>query len=403
MIKILPINKKPSMRTYTHHAFLHSIISSDDKVEKNEQSITEFSVVDYELREWKCEKRNIRYERVDNNFVVWGNKWNTDMDVVFWRPCRNLDSIEIEIHKQLYSNVWSGISIFITKKNTDMINNIVCTDVRVGSFSKDGVYFVLANQSHKVLKRNWLNNRIKLIREDQSVYMLFQETEEVSRIDLVESLDSEEYVIGFAATFGCNSFYEWKFSNYINVAINFNRPVIMDFIWNTNKNWSPHSSDYFIDYQCEDRDSVNLFGYSELDFVKQMIQAGRYIEVEINNNLNVGISDEEGPVFHQNLIYGFDDEKACLYLLYVKYGQIVTNQLAYEEFESERNQQYNRKYYVYRYNPGYEGWNLSVSHILQLFEEFSSSINISNYFSGQEEFFCGIIVIGNFYQKRESM
>lgn len=70
------------------------------------------------------------------------------------------------------------------------------------------------------------------------------------------------------------------FSNYINIEADFNRPIAMDFICNANKNRTPNSSDYFMDYQCEDMDDLRAFDYSELDFVKQMIQVGRYVEVE---------------------------------------------------------------------------------------------------------------------------
>lgn len=61
------------------------------------------------------------------------------------------------------------------------------------------------------------------------------------------------------------------------------------------------------------------------------------------------------------------------------FGRIVVSCLSYDDFESSRNRLSDRKYYVYKYNPGYEGYPLNLIRVLQLFQEFRTSVNISSY------------------------
>ncbi len=367
------------MRTYTYHGYFQSVISSSEKVLFDDGPVAEFVVTDYDLYKWSYESKKARYEKEKDRFLIFGNKWNIDVDVTFWRPCMEDDSIEINVQRQLYSNIWGSVELYLTKKKTDMLDTIN-HDIRVGNFSKDGFFYMLLGEDYNVINKSGQFDSIRVVRNNSRVYMEYKEGEAVKRIELVDSLEPGEYMIGFAATFGCNSFYEWTFSNYINVVSDYDCDVPIDYLCNTYKNWTPHSSDYFMDYQCESLDEIEMLGYSELDFVKRMIQMGRYVEVEINDNLNMGVSDEHGAYFHQNFIYGFDDDERRLYLLYVIFGQIVSNCLSYDDFESTRNRQVNRKYYIYKYNPGYEGCSLPISRVLQMFKEFQSSTDVSAYY-----------------------
>lgn len=378
MKKILSINPKPMIHTYTHHGYFHSVISAPDKIVTDNDTVTKFSVTDFNSNEWHSEIQKVHYKQEEDQFYIYANKWNLDMNLTFWRPCHIYDSIEITIQKQKYTYVWGSVSIYLTKKNANMLN-MGEHDLRIGNFSKDGVFYLLQNEDHKTIHKTGLNNTLKLVRNNMEVYMEFKEGETNTRVNLLESLDQDEYMIGFAATFECNSFYEWTFSNYINVFSKFDQSIPFDFLCNTSKDWNFHSSDYFIDYQCESIEEIKQFGYSELDFVKCMIMLGRYVEVDINDNLNYGIPDDNGPFFHHNFIYGFDDDKACIHLFYVTFGRIVVSCLSYDDFESSRNRLSDRKYYVYKYNPGYEGYPLNLIRVLHLFQEFRTSVNISSY------------------------
>ena len=79
MKKILPINNNPSMRTYTHHGYFHAILSTEEKVVKDDiTSIAELSIKDYDTFSWKVKQGKVKYKQEGNQFIVYGNKWNLD-------------------------------------------------------------------------------------------------------------------------------------------------------------------------------------------------------------------------------------------------------------------------------------------------------------------------------------
>ena len=377
MRKILPVNTHPYIRSYTHHGYLHSVISSDDKVETDENvSLADFTVKEYSSYCWNSQKGNLTYKENNGSFKVYGNRWNLDMNMTYWRDCKEDDYIEIFIERQMYINPWSSITLFLTDLQSDMLNidNIY---LRVGNFSRDGVYYSIRDDSYSIINRHCISNTIRIEKNNNAVYMMYRDGEDEFKIKITELDHTTNYKIGFSVTLGNNSYYEWLFSNYINICVNYKSGIPIDFICNKKKDWAPHTSDYFIDYNTESLEDIKRLGFNEINYIKKMIDLGRYIEVEVNDNLNDGISDENGAYFHPNLIYGYDDDINTIYLLYYDYGLIKTSMISFDTYLSSRNQKVNKQYIVYKYNPGYEHFKLSAEFFLDKFKEFRDSVYIS--------------------------
>lgn len=387
MKKILPINNNPSMRTYTHHGYFHAILSTEEKVVKDDiTSIAELSIKDYDTFSWKVKQGKVKYKQEGNQFIVYGNKWNLDMNLVFWRECKEFDEVEMVIQKQLYSNSWSSITLFLTSENLDMLN-IDDYNIRIGNFSRDGIYSTVLGETHKKIHRECnLNATIKLVRKKEEVIFEYydKENNEVISKIVSDSFDIKNPQIGVAVAIGNNSYYEWIFSNYINIVFNYNNGMPMDFLWNAHKNWKPYVDNYFFDYIIETIDDVMAMGVTIIDYIKLQINLGRYVETDINDNINLGGPDEDGPYFHPNMIYGYDDEQACFNIFYYNNGKIVDTVFSYELFMSDRNEYADRKIITWKYAPAYEHYKLSAKHLLQQFQEFKFSENITFYESQYE-------------------
>lgn len=171
----------------------------------------------------------------------------------------------------------------------------------------------------------------------------------------------------------------WLFSNYINFYVNTNHSMPIDYLCNVHKDWTLHTNNYFLDFITETEDEINSLGFSLLEYIKKMINLNRYIEILVNDNLHLGRTDSNGAHFHQNLIYGYDDELQQFHLLYYKNGIIKSTAMTYKDFLSERNYIADRKIYIIKYNPGYEAFKLDPKHVLQLLQEYRDSSNISHY------------------------
>lgn len=377
MRRVLPVNKHPYLRSYTHHGYLHSIISSEDKVITDDKvSLADFAITDFSKYTWNNQSGKVSYTENNGYFKVFGNRWNLDLNMTFWRDCRKEDEIEVFIDKQLYINPWSSITLFITNLNQDMLN-IDDFLVRAGNFSKDGGYYDVKGAKHSIINKNCIGKTIKLIKRSDNVFVQYKEYEKQYETKILELTEDADYKIGFSVALGNNSYFEWVFSNYINVYGNFGSIIPLDFVCNRKKDWNPHTSDYFFNYNCESLDDIRQLGFTELGYIKKMIDMGRYVEVDVNDNLNDGMTDENGAYFHQDLIYGYDDDNQELYLFYYDHGLMKESKISFDLYCSSRNYQINKKYYVYKYNPGYEHFSLSADYYLKKYIEFRDSVDIS--------------------------
>lgn len=409
MKKILPINANPCMHSYTQHAYLHAIASSTDKVVYDlSDAVAEISVENYDSFKWSSKSDELTYSfSKERHMQFFTNKWNHGMNMAFWRDCKENDSIRFTIYKQLYSNAWSNISLFVTSKDTLDILQLNSYDIVAGNFAKDGIFHSgdkgFHNRIHYGLK---MPITICLTKEQDCVYIQYENDSFSSKKILVGTTNSaeNEYYIGFSVDLRNSIYYEWMFSNYIQLFSRTTEIIPIDFIVNWHKDWCVHTANHLIDYNKVHIRDITTLHISLLDFVKQQIDINQYIEIELNDNMKVNIPDEQaGPHFHQNLIYGYSDEKELLYVLYFFQGNIRTAEVSYSDFESERNHNESRIIYMLRYCPCYEKFELSLPRLLNVYKEYKADTNISffdsfyddGYFVGSKCFrqYCDIALL----------
>ncbi len=328
MKKILPVNINPYIRTFAYHGYHHSVISSNGKVLNDlSEDVACVQVKNFAHYIWENQVEDLHYEINTNNTLrFYGNKWNTNMNAAFWRSCNTFDEIEITIHKQLYSNVWANICLFLASNSESaMAGANPSYNIQIGNFSKDGLYYRIDKEPHTVLyPAPALPLSIRLIKHDSHISIVYNDAAQTEK-KITLSDDTSGYSldrIGFAINLGCNSYYEWMFSNYINFYVNIDYSMPVDYLCNKHKNWVIHTDDYFIDYSAETEQSISTLGLSMIDYIKKMIDLNRYIETITNNNIYLNKSDINGKLFHQDLIYGYDDSMECFYLLYYKLGKV---------------------------------------------------------------------------------
>lgn len=380
--KVLPITTEPYMRLYTHHGYYHAIIGTEDKVNKNEsKEVAEICVKDFNEKEWRSQNDQLRYEiDAKGNIKFFSNRWNYEMNMSFWRECQQNDEVEIDIKKQLYSNPWGSITLFITSAEQQNMNDMKEYDIRVGNFSKDGIYSCINKKNCLIWQRNTsFPLKLRLMVKNGKISMEYNRPNEESKKILIKELDELDKTvrIGFAINMGNNSYNEWVYSNYINIYREKGAEIEFDFLNNAHKNWNLHTTNYFLDYSIDSEQEINRLGFGLLNYIKKQIDLNRYIEIE--NNERFIFHDAYQTYFHQQLIYGYDDQKRCLYLLYYNFGKIERYAMSYDDFLSEKNRQENKMVYVFKYNPGYEKYELSLKHILQVYKEYYAGENITYY------------------------
>lgn len=386
MVKMLPVNEEPNFRTYTQHGFFHSVISSKDKVNQNiEETVAEVSVKGYSLQKWNVQNSQMKYEIDEqNNLKAYTNQWNLGMDLVFWRDCQQNEEIEIVIYKQLYSNVRSSITLFITDPNQEDMTDLEKYDIKLGNSSRDGIYYSTGKvvETEKNINRSPVKPlKLKLIKEGIKIFIEYYDSELQNKKVQIKELekDCEACRIGFAINLGNSSYYEWMFSNYIQIYSNAVKPMPIEFMWNIHQNWHSYTTNYFMEYRIVAEKEVQESKYSVIEFIEREIDLNRYVELLVNDNLHYEGRENDEPYYHQDLIYGYDSEKERFYMLCYEAGVPKTETMSYSAFLSQSNFLEDRIFYIMYYNPGIEKYVLSRSHILQLFKEYRDCINISYY------------------------
>ena len=402
MKKILPISTTPYLHSYTQHGFFHAITGTDDKVcHDTNDSIAEIIVNDFEKTEWQIESDQLNYiVDAPNKLTFKTNKWNVGMNMAFWRPCQKNDKLSVRINKQLYSNAWSAIAVFITTYDKSDLTKLNSYMISVGHFEKDGVFYSTEKGIHNRVNSGYEKPLdLTIIRENNNIYMEYKNaTSSINRFKIYELNNEEDYIIGFSVNLGNNVYYEWTFSNYIQLFARPNDAIPLDYIVNVHKDWCIYTSNPLMDYHRFRKQDLEVLKITLLDFVKLQIDLENYVEMELDDVTMHGISyGELTQFFHQNLIYGYDDDKRVLNTLFYYNGRIEEGTITYENFSSEKNNGGSQFLYMMHYNPCSEHFALYTKRLIQLYKEYRDSKNMVLYEPFYEDgFMVGISCIKYF-------
>lgn len=379
-IKKLHINSKPRIRTYTYHSFFHAIISADDKVSNIAAKI---HIKNFDNYTWSEQKEELSYTRCGDTIIFKANKWNTGMNHCFWRKCLENDEIELKIEKQLFSNSWGAINIFITDNNQiNMLEDDEYT-YRLGNFCKDKIYLRINNSQIEMKNIEFEEPFSLIIQKKRNEYIakIRKDNYEVKLNTWVSDDINKNMRIGFEIKLNNNAFYEWYFSNYIEIHGNItsSSPIPIDFLFNYRKNWCTYHTNYFVEYHTFNRNSISEYGMTVLEFVKASINLNQYVEMWLNENYLDDIKGEGiKPHIHQNLIYGYDDNDEILYVMQMKSGIPRLVKMKYKDFMKEDNFSEKHKLIVpTSYDPDYMVYELDPKYIAYILQVYIESIDMS--------------------------
>ncbi|MBP5223468.1 MAG: hypothetical protein J6Z35_09965 [Lachnospiraceae bacterium] len=376
--KKLLINTDPAVRTYTFHGFFHAITAAKDKVDT---LAAEISVEKFEDYVWNQQTDRLEccYDGQDGRIRFLSNQWNIGMNHCFWRKCDKEDRIEIEIHKQLFSGSRGAINLFIADGSFQDMTDEEHYLFRFGNHCRDGFY-VNCKGAETGVADNEDEDRHLILEIKEGVCRAILSGQSGERVMYTEKIeDTCDPVIGFEIRLNNNEYYEWMYSNYIEVCVVPGRyEQMIDYLFNSVKNWIPYQSNHFLDYWFYPKKMID--GYPDnravLDFVKKCLNKGIYVEMLLEEQFLFGEDSE--PFVHHDMIYGYDDERRELNVFNLTLGRPLELTMRYEDFLTDRNLKTRlQEIILVMYHPDDIPYRLDCRYLADMTRKFLDSTDVN--------------------------
>lgn len=309
----LPLNKDPEIRILTDHMTICQICSSNMAAG---DKLAEVEISDAAKSQWTDDTYHLSLVDENNKLAAYShNKYSKGMQGFRYRDCLRQDEIIIKIDYQQYTCAWATISLVITEGRCDPevdksdficeFSNYSKTRLHISSY---GVYYNIAEQIYDQQYPVWL----KMTKDDNdiSISSSFNGVEWIPQGGIVlEEIENKKLVVGVRINMLENQWYNWLYTNYIQIVSTPKAGVQADYLMNVYKNWHYSHVNMFLEYGVEDMEVIKeLAGFA--DYVKANLMHGRYIQLGLDEfYLSGRQSYQSNHRSHFNLIYGYNDEE----------------------------------------------------------------------------------------------
>ncbi len=390
--KVLPIQKMPYIRSYTWHAFLHAIAGNEMFAG---EKVVSFSLLDNNASKLKSYEVDAHAKTTNMQYDIFTSKYAHNPRYYLYRRCMEEDEIIINIDFFQFANQWGQIGLFL-KSGTDTmedylmssdeknLKNVDCGGVHAGK----GFFTDIANEyTHGIIwKPNYQTPcRLKISYQwgKVSFYGSLKGQEwTLLNESTIESENQKELYIGIRIAPESKDYYNWLYSNYIQLRGSLSFGTLLDY-----STIPMRDSNYYTVNPCVVFQKVNYYLLLEnidsfWSFIKDSINNNRYIEVILEEKYLPGYwaNGNQQSRYHQNLIYGYDDENKKVMLLGVDTNGYPIINVAEKEnfFQALEAYPYQTAIYTLEYMPDEAKYPLDVKQIVKGLNDFLTGRNNSD-------------------------
>lgn len=387
---ILPIEENTYLKSYSHHTDMLAVIANDNYVGESMAVISDLQwefgmekVLSYEYF-----GENLRMEQEGNTIEVKGNEYGKDLNCIFFNQGKGNCTFTVKLEGQKFTNPWANTSIYIAKKDDFEKGKYECGEFLFGHCCRSGIFSTQEMEEMKNLPNRigFLEYPVRLkvsMQEDKiSCYYSYDDVNFIKEKEISNPYSSE-YAIGVVIENSKNQFYDWFFSNYIQIhcdnQFSNNSGVPIDFHFAIEKYHWAYYFNYFMDYDNIKRDIIKNMGIDFVEYVKENIRSRGYVEVRLNEfYIEDRAAYQKYPFEHDNVIYGFDDEEEKFYILGYACDNIVRcSTVPYQAISDSFYDcdSCNHNVAVLRYNVDYVTYDLNIKLIIRLLKEYLDGVN----------------------------
>jgi len=323
---LLPIESNPSIQAYAHHAFTMAILENEEHI-GNEYF--RFCIDGYERNAWETNLENAEFQHTEEGRIsLYGKEYATSVRGLLYRKCGKRDSLVVKLEKQMFSHGDSVFSVSISPDDfveAEQIRNPLFT---VSLVRRNGMYIVKDSTfcNEKIVSWEigkypiWL--KVEKDGNEVKIFLAYEEGQwQTVMVQELSEIYGDNCCIGVSADGKYNQFYDWYFSNYVQLYCDSTVEIVgwmlsMDYYNMPNRNYKSQYVNHFLEYQYEKyTDAILGFG-SVLEYVKWKLRCGKYVELWLDEYYVRGRASYRKEHYeHGNLIYGYDEVNKKILML----------------------------------------------------------------------------------------
>lgn len=326
--KILPINKKPFIHSYAHHAFSNAIIDhpglycSEDLQYRT--SVTGFHI--YKRGQYNRDCQPVIHMYDDIKTVSMNSSMQNNQKLYYdYYHIEGDGSLRVDILQMKQFNVMSEAGILVSfyrpdEQHSDFVKGMYIAEKRICSL------YSHVNQPKKENIRHMkqlLPVSLRATRKDQHLYFeVLKDGFEWQVFYQIDHCSSTDFYIGIYYEPKSFTYFNWLYSNYIQLhcdptmgELSLMQDVELDFFTGFKTRGNYYLNNPFLFTETIERCDI-LDMVSARDFFVQSIHNNYYIEAKFNERYIPHRSAyQDYDHNHVNLIYGYDLDREVYYVM----------------------------------------------------------------------------------------
>jgi len=345
MEKTMKIYTDPLLRCYGHHSTLFSLMPVNNLDIKPILHISEmYWIEDNRIRrEYECWANNVVITKSDNETILNAKKYSSKMGFNAYNRYNGNSKFVVKINKKEFTQPYASASVYVTigpefsKAKNKMLVNFI-------KFDKTGFYLENNNTITKIDNINANKDAYWMCIEINEATLITSYSENGVDWSIINKKEnfSEPYEIGFHGWLGEDRHYPWVFNNFIQIYMK-RKPssatsILTDYFFPQLKMHSNRLINPFIDFEEIHRNLVKCTEIGIIKFITSCIESNNYVSLYLNEyHVPDRRSWNKNSFNHENLVYGYNDEKRTFKLLGYSEGYLRYSDIGYDDFVQAYN------------------------------------------------------------------
>lgn len=393
MKKELPLNSMPILACYGYESYNDAIASSKLYVNDIVALIDKISINGSPVQKsiFKFTSESLMCENNSDELVFTAQNHATHLKGLLYLKVSGNFELSFHVKQHIYNSPWSLISAFVANE-LDVFNDKYSKTNKpymFGYFKKTGYCKFIGNESKSVdlsIKNNntyWI--KIRTLKNKVYSYASLNGSD-WNNICCDSTKINDKYYIGIYLDIGEYSYYNWLYSNHIqiycsNILSKCYTPIEY---FSQNDTTGTTKTNPFI---CEYKIPYNLIKTYDIkieSMIKYCIDNTLYLDLPLNEKfIRNRWAYNNRNYTHYNMIFGYNDENnsASVYG-YNEQSKVSASVIDYDSLQAAFNQSDGQDVILRKYDMGYYPEELNVNLIRNLIEDYLYSKDSSWRYSG---------------------